>query len=73
MTSPKLKNFHVRLDTWATLGLNIEARSARDARERAEALYAREGELAFDVVTAGSDPLVAIPVSRPNTVGGGRR
>lgn len=72
MTSPKLKNFHIRLDTWTTLGLNIEARSAREARERAEALYAREGELAFDVVTAGQEPLVAIPVSRLNTIRGGR-
>ena len=73
MTSPKLKSFHVRLDTWTTLGLNIEARSAREARERAEALYAREGELAFDVVTAGQEPLVAIPVSRFNRSCGGRR
>jgi len=73
MTSQKLKNFHVRLDTWTTLGLNIEARSAREARERAEALYAREGELAFDVVTAGTEPLVAIPVSRLHSCRGGRR
>lgn len=73
MTSPKLKSFHVRLDTWAILGLNIEARSAREARERAEALYACEGELAFDVVTAGSEPLVAIPVSRLQHTRGGHR
>ncbi len=73
MTCPKLKNFHVRLDSWTTFGLNLEARNAREARERAEALYAREGELAFDVVTAGSEPLVAIPVARLNSVRGGRR
>lgn len=73
MTTAKLKSFHVRLDTWTTLGLNIEARSAREATQRAEALYAREGELAFDVVTAGSEPLVAIPVSRLNHMRGGRR